>query len=453
MLSLFKKNIEDNFPFLKEKKLLIACSGGLDSVVLTHLLKSLKFEIGLAHCNFSLRGKESDGDEMFVIGLAKKIETPVFAETFNTKKFAKEHNVSTQMAARTLRYNWFNEILDNFGYDYLLTAHHLDDDLETFFINLSRGTGLKGLIGIPKKNERIVRPLLSFSREEILNYAKTYNLKWREDSTNQKTDYLRNKLRLDVLPKLKETNGSILKNFQKTQQHLQSSHNLIEDYLSLIYKLLVTEVSDSYKINITNLVALPNPDALLYELLKDFGFTEWHDVTNLVKAQTGKKIFSKTHQLLRNRDELILTTINSENEDYEFLVSKNGIVSPITLKIEKSNYMGESGKNLIYLDNENLKFPLILRKWRKGDIFQPFGMKGKKKLSKFFKDEKISTYEKEKIWVLLSEDKIVWVVDYRMDDNYKVTENTKNILKITYSAESNKTKIPTKGRDSLTNLT
>jgi tRNA(Ile)-lysidine synthase len=430
--ALFEKNIKINFPFLIGKKLLIACSGGLDSVVLTHLMKQLECEIALAHCNFSLRGKESDGDEMFVIGLAKSLEIPVFAETFDTKKFAEEHKISTQMAARDLRYNWFAEILKDFKYDYLLTAHHLDDDLETFFINLTRGTGLNGLTGIPKENNKIIRPLLKFSRQEILQYAETNNFKWREDSSNQKTDYLRNKLRLEVLPKFKETNESILKNFQKTQQNLQASQNLIDDYMALVFKLVISGGSNSYKINIQKLKELPNTDALLYELLHGFGFTEWDDVSNLLDAQTGKMVFSKTHQLLKNRDELILTEISDENISEEFLVPKTGITSPINLKIETSKYIGETEKNLIYIASEKLKFPLKLRKWRSGDSFQPFGMKGKKKLSKFFKDEKIPLTEKEKIWLLLSDDQVVWVIGHRMDDRFKVTENTSEILKISY---------------------
>lgn len=431
MLTHFKKNIETNFSFLIGKKLLIACSGGLDSVVLTQLMKSLNFEIALAHCNFSLRGKESDGDEMFVIGLAKSLEIPVFAETFDTKKFAKTHKVSTQMAARDLRYNWFAEILKDFKYDYLLTAHHLDDDLETFFINLSRGTGLNGLTGIPKENNKIIRPLLNFSRQEILKFADENNLKWREDSSNKKTDYLRNKLRLDVLPQFKETSESVLKNFQKTQKNLQASQNLIEDYMALVYKLVVSEGVDSYKINIQKIKELPHTEALLYELLNSFGFTEWDDVSNLLDAQTGKQVFSKTHILLKNRTELVLTEISSEKINEEFLVSEEGITSPIILKIEPSKYIGETEKNLIYVSSEKLNFPLKLRKWSSGDTFQPFGMNGKKKLSKFFKDEKISLNEKEKIWLLLNEEKIVWIIGHRMDERFKVTENTKEILKIT----------------------
>lgn len=432
MLNRFKKNIDTNFSFLVGKKLLIACSGGLDSVVLTHLIKEINFEIALAHCNFSLRGKESDGDEMSVIGLANQLEIPVFVETFDTKKYAEDHKISTQMAARDLRYTWFAEILKDFKYDYLLTAHHLDDDLETFFINLSRGTGIKGLTGIPKKNNKVIRPLLDFSRVEILKYAEKNKLKWREDSSNKKADYLRNKLRLEVLPQFKESNDSVLKNFQRTQQNLQASQNLIEDYMALIYKVVVSEATDAYKINIQKLKELPHPEELLYELLNGFGFTEWEDVSNLLNAQTGKQVFSKTHRLLKNRDELLLSEINDGNTSEEILVSKQGITSPIKLIIEPSEYIGETEKNLIFVAAEKLEFPLKLRKWRSGDSFQPFGMKGKKKLSKFFKDEKIPLTEKEKIWLLLSGENIVWVIGQRMDDHFKVTENTKEIFKITY---------------------
>jgi tRNA(Ile)-lysidine synthase len=257
-------------------------------------------------------------------------------------------------------------------------------------------------------------------------------LQWREDSSNKNTDYLRNKLRLEVLPQLKETNDSLLKNFKKTQQNLQSSQNLIEDYMALIYKLVITESQDSYAINIAKLKELPNTDALLYELLNGFGFTEWEDVSSLLDAQTGRQVFSKTHRLLKNREELLLTEISYEKIEEEFFVSEKGIDSPISLKIESSKCIGETEKNLIYVDFEKLKFPLKLRKWTEGDSFQPFGMNGKKKLSKFFKDEKIPLSEKDKIWILLSDEKIVWIVDHRMDDRFKVTENTKSILKITY---------------------
>src|SRR5690554_1509205 len=399
-------------------------------------MNKLNFEIALAHCNFSLRNKESDGDEMFVIGLAEQMNIPVFAETFNTHKFADEHKVSTQMAARTLRYEWFEQILVNFKYHHLLTAHHLDDDLETFFINLSRGTGINGLTGIPSVNGNIIRPLLVFSREEIVTYAKKNNLKWREDSSNQKADYLRNKLRLEVLPLFKETHDSLLNNFKTTQNNLQSSKKLIEDYMALIYKLAVSEDEDFYRINIQKLKELPNTKDLLYELLNGFGFTEWNDVSALLNAQTGKQLFSKTHQLLKNRDELLLSKIDFNSQMKEFFVSEIGIDSPIKLKIELVDSMDETTKNLIYLDSEKLNFPLKIRKWQEGDSFHPFGLNGRKKLSKFFKDEKMSILQKNKTWLLLNEDKIVWVIGHRMDNRFRVNEDTQSITKITFIGHS-----------------
>lgn len=430
MLKKFKTHIENRFSLLLGKKLLIACSGGLDSVVLTYLIKELDCEMALAHCNFSLRGRESDADEMFVIGLAKTLEIPVFVETFDTKRFSAEHKISIQMAARELRYTWFAEIRNNFNYDYVLTAHHLDDDLETFFINLSRGTGLNGLTGIQEKNDKTMRPLLHFSREEILKYAEKNHIKWREDSSNQNTDYLRNKLRLRVLPEFKKANEALLKNFRKTQQNLRASQNLIEDYMALVYNLAVTEAADSYKINIQKIRELPHTEALLYELLRGFGFTEWNDVSDLLDAQTGKQLFSKTHQLLKNRDELLLSEISKNTLAVEYEVPRTGINFPITLIIKPSKYIGETEKNLIYVASEKLDFPLKIRRWQRGDSFQPFGMAGSKKLSKFFKDEKIPRTEKYSIWLLLSGEKIVWVIGHRMDERFKVTEKTQKIVKI-----------------------
>ncbi|MDN3724068.1 tRNA lysidine(34) synthetase TilS [Aequorivita sp. SDUM287046] len=435
MQAKFNNQIKQNFSFLLGKKLLIACSGGLDSVVLTHLMKNLNPQIALVHCNFSLRDAESDDDEKFVVGLANNLSIPVFTETFDTIKFAAEHKISTQMAARELRYNWFDELISEYEYDYLLTAHHLDDNLETFLINFGRGTGLSGLTGIPIVHNKIIRPLLNFSREEILQFAVDRNYEWREDSSNKKTDYLRNKLRLQVVPQLKETNEALLKNFQKTQRNLLASQNLIEDYMLIVFNLTVTQVEESYKIDVEKIKQLPHTEALLYELLHGFGFTEWDDVSNLLYAQTGKKLLSTTHQLLKNRNTLLLTKIANEKTSEEFLITELGSETPIKLEIKPTKDISEIGKHIIYVASEKLKFPLILRKWRKGDSFIPFGMTGRKKLSKFFKDERLSLNEKEKIWLLISEQKIVWVVGYRMDESFKVTDKTNQILKITFTNE------------------
>lgn len=433
MLQELKQHISQNLKYLTGKKLLVACSGGLDSVVLTHAFKKLDFDIALAHCNFSLRGKESDEDENFVVHLADKLSIAVFAETFTTKTYAQEHKLSTQMAARELRYRWFEEIRCDFKFDFVLTAHHVDDDLETFLINLSRGTGLRGFTGIPEKNDTIIRPLLPFSREAILNYAKKNGLHWREDSSNATTDYLRNKLRLEVIPKYKEANESLLQSFQKTQRHLRSSAALIDDYMALVYNLVITEVVEGYRINLLKLTELPNTEALLYELLQSFGFTAWEDISDLVSAQSGKQILSSTHRLIKDRNAFLLTEIPSETKKNEIFISENEteITHPVHLKFNSTNKMGNSTVSEVYVDKDKITYPLQLRKWREGDVFQPFGMKGKKKLSKFFKDEKLSLVAKENCWVLCSDAKIIWIVGLRLDDRFKINPETKQILKIT----------------------
>lgn len=431
MLQKLSKHITQNLSFLKGKKLFIACSGGVDSVVLARLFFKMEFDVSLAHCNFSLRGKESDGDEDFVVDLAKKLSIPVFTETFDTKLYAAEHKLSTQMAARELRYRWFYELIDTLKFDYVLTAHHLDDELETFLINLSRGTGLKGLSGIPQINEKTVRPLLDFSKEEILNYARENNLAWREDGSNATADYLRNQLRLEVIPKFRETNENLLQNFQKTRSHLTASQNLVDDYLVLVYELVVSEVENGYRLNIKKLRELPNTEALLYELLSPFGFSAWEDISALLTAQSGKQVFSKTHRLLKDRDVLILTEIPILNNEEIFISEETKNLNfPFPLIFETVEYIGETEKNIVYMDKQLLSYPLLLRKWKAGDTFQPIGMKGKKKLSKFFKDEKLTLNEKENSWVLCSDGQVVWVVGLRADDNFKVTEKTKLILKV-----------------------
>ena len=433
MLTNFKNHISNNFPALKGKKILIACSGGLDSVVLSRLFKELNYNISLAHCNFSLRGKESDEDEKFVISLAGMLSIPVFNKKFNTKAYKIKHKLSTQVAARKLRYQWFDEVCAGHSFDYLATAHHLDDDLETFLINLSRGTGLKGLTGIPVMNDKIIRPFLNFPRADILYYAKEKNSTWREDSSNQTTDYLRNKLRIEVIPRLKEVDLNLLNGFQQTQKNLNESASLVNDYMALIKNLIVNKTDEGFEIDIFKLQELPNTNALLYELLAPFGFTAWNDISNLLVAQSGKQIFSETHRIIKNRTSLLLVENNlvQDQETYLIKESDKRIDVPINLKIEQVEKTSDYIPGIVYLDAQKLKFPLQLRKWQEGDLFYPFGMTGKKKLSKFFKDEKLSLLAKEKTWVLTSSDDIVWIVGIRADHRFKVETQTKSILKIT----------------------
>lgn len=439
MLKNFENHINQNLPFLTKSKLLIAISGGMDSVVLTHLCHKMKLNVALAHCNFNLRGDESDADEDFVLQLAEDLNLEVFIESFDTETYAKDHQLSTQMAARDLRYAWFNELMEQLQFDYLLTAHHADDNLETFLINLSRGTGLEGLTGIPEINGTIVRPLLAFSRQELEVYAIENKMKWREDSSNITTKYLRNKIRHDVIPALKEANPQVLQNFNKTLSFLQDSNEIIEDRIAEIQKKIVSVKDDLIRLNIKKLQKLSNPKAYLYQLLKDFNFNEWDDVTALLTAQSGKQVFSETHRLLKDRDTLILSEKLLKKE-VTILISENESQIEIpqgTLFFETVKQINVSNQSTIYVDRDTLEFPLIFRKWEEGDFFFPFGMKGKKKLSKYFKDEKLSLIEKEHIGLLCSgpniyRDDIIWIVGKRADDRFKVTDTTKQILRIEF---------------------
>ena len=435
MLDIVKSHIKKKFPFLIGKKLLVACSGGIDSVVLARLLKELKYNISLAHCNFSLRGNESDADEKFVISLADKLSIPIHNKKLDTEHFKKANKVSTQMAARELRYRWFDELCKKHSFDFILTGHHIDDEIETFLINLSRGTGIKGLIGIPETNHKVIRPLLTLSRNDIYEYASKHNISWREDSSNETTDYLRNKFRLEVIPNLKETNANFLMGFKKTTAHLKSSLSLVSDYMELIKKLVLTIKKASIEIDIAKLKDLPNTDFLLYELLSPYGFTSWNDISNLLNAQSGKQIYSEKYRLLKNRDALILAEKTKIKSEHIYYINKGDTIlkSPFLCNITQVDKVLELSPNNLYVDFEKLVFPLKLRLWKDGDYFFPSGMKGKKKLSKFFKDEKLSLIAKEKVWVLLSENSILWVVGMRSDGRFKVDDKTKHILKITYS--------------------
>lgn len=434
MLEAFETHLKNNLSFLAKGKLLIAISGGLDSVVLTHLCHKLNLDIHLAHCNFNLRGDESDTDEEFVLNLTENLELEVFIESFDTVNFAKENSLSIQMAARELRYNWFQELAEQLHFDYIMTAHHADDNLETFLINVSRGTGLDGLSGIPETNGRIVRPLLPFTREDILNYAQEQNITWREDSSNASTKYLRNKLRNDVIPILKELNPKLLQNFAKTQNHLQDSKIIIDDALVRIQNKVVSIDNNKVLIDIKKIKKLSKPKAYLYHLLNHYGFTEWDDVCNLLDAQSGKYIASNSHRLIKDRTHLILIEIKVSNEFETLEVSENTtelVLGSNKLAFEEVDNISTTDHSSIFVDKDLLKYPLSVRKWKKGDYFYPFGMTGKKKLSKFFKDEKWSIPEKEQALLLVSnDDKVVWIINNRMDNRFRLTNNTQTILKI-----------------------
>lgn len=426
--------LAENFPFLQGKKLLLAVSGGIDSMVMVDLFRKSKSDFAIAHCNFQLRGEESNEDEKFLREFAGENAIPFFSTRFDTQTFAEDFNLSTQMAARELRYKWFHELLETENYDFLLTAHHADDNLETFLINLSRGTGIEGLTGIPRHIDQIFRPLLDFSRNQIEAYAKENHLEWREDSSNASDKYLRNKIRHGIVPVLKELNPELLQAFQKTQSYLQQTQTMAEDASILVYQQVAQNANDEVHFNIEKLKKLPNYRSYLYQWLREYGFTAWDDIYDLTESQSGKQVFAAQFRLLKNRHFLILSPLpNSDtSETFHIYENRQDVNFPIKLSISKVSDISNATNNTIFVDAEKIRFPLTLRRWNQGDVFQPFGMKGQsKKVSKFFKDEKLALTEKEKIWLLCSGNEIVWIVWIRADERFKVTNTTNQILKIT----------------------
>ena len=436
MLQKFKQHLHQNFPFLEDSKLLIAISGGIDSVVLAHLCSQLNLNFSLCHCNFNLRGQESDDDEAFVTSLAESLKTPVYTTSFETEKYAKKNKVSIQVAARDLRYTWFYELLGTKGYDYVLTAHNTNDNLETFIINLTRGSGLEGFTGIPPVNQKSVRPLLAFSRDDITLFAIKNGIVWREDRSNASIKYVRNKVRHKIIPILKELNPHVLESFQNTIEYLNESQSIINDAVKNITAKVVSYENDVLKISCKEIDKLSNKKAYLYQLLQAYGFTAWNDIVDLISAQPGKQVFSNTHRLLKDRNFLILTTINkSQSIKGPILIDQkvSKITNPIKLTIQNTDDYTSKNKEQIIIDKDLVNYPLSLKKWHHGDAMYPTGMTGSKKISQLFKDNKLSLLDKEKIWILAdAKDHIIWVIGLRQDRRYLANKTSKNRLKISY---------------------
>ncbi|WP_158962671.1 tRNA lysidine(34) synthetase TilS [Myroides fluvii] len=432
----FKKHIESNFTELTQYPLLIAVSGGVDSVVLLHLCHRIGLHVAVAHCNFNLRAEDSNLDQQFVTELSAKLKLPFFVKEFDTQRYAVENKVSIQVAAREQRYQWFEEILKLESYSYLLTAHHLDDSMETFFINFSRGTGLEGLLGIPEKTTYIRRPLLVFTREEIEQYAQANQIVWREDYTNAQTKYLRNKIRKNILPVFKEINPQIDQTFQQTIGFLKEAHQMREDASRMMFEKVVLKQGDDLLFPLKELSELSLPKAYLYKWLEPYGFKAWNDIAELEKAETGKKILAEHYCLIKDRGYLLLrlkSKIVEESEDTVYLQENQTITQPIhltTTNYDRNKIELTTDPLCAYLDRDKLQFPLLIRKPKKGDYFVPFGMKGTKRISKYVKDEKMTQIEKENIWLLCSGDTIVWIIGNRMDERFKVRNTTTNVLKI-----------------------
>ena len=430
MLASFQNHLQQNFPFLWQKKIILAISGGIDSVVLAHLLHGLDIPFLMAHCNFQLRGEESEGDQRFVEALSHQLSAPLAVKRFETKAYGKAHGLNTQLAARVLRYEWFETLRKEKGYDYVLTAHQANDSWETFLINTSRGTGLKGLLGIPTQNGAILRPLLPFSREEIHTFATENHICWREDSSNSSDAYTRNKIRHHLSPILKEVHPLFFKNFEKTQSLLQLTYDFLQESISQYRKECFT-MGNPIVFLIEKLRTHPHRRFLLHELLSPYGFTDVNALERFLQASTGKYLASDTHRLLSNRGQWLISEIHETLSPAFYLQETDQAIDfPIALSWKKVKQAKPAGAQAIYIAKEKIPFPLCLRKRKEGDLFYPYGMGGQKKvLRKYFKDEKYSLYDKENQWLLTdSTDQILWVVGRRADERFRPTPHTKEIL-------------------------
>lgn len=434
MLDQFKQHIAQKFPEIFNGKTLLAVSGGVDSMVLLHLYFALKLDFAVAHCNFQLRGTESDLDEKLVIDFCQKNNIPCFVERFDTMQFVENRKTSIQIAARELRYNWFKQICIDQNYQFIATAHHLDDQAETFLINFTRGTGIDGLVGIPEKNENIIRPLLSFSREDILKYAIENEIAWREDQSNASTKYLRNKMRHLVLPVLKEENAEFLKSFQNTLNHLKQTQLLANDAVAFFEKECVKMKDKELEIDLEKTENFNNKKHYLLQILKRYGFSSIDEIEKICISDAGKVLKNEQYTILKDRKKLIVFEEKSVLKHVFYIKSKDDVLNlPLFINIsEVETEEFNTDKRTIFVNSNLLKWPLVLRRKKTGDYFQPFGMNGIKKVSKFFKDEKLSKIQKDNTWILENGDgKIIWIVGLRADDRFKITSNNQKNYKIT----------------------
>jgi len=440
MVAALNKFAAENGLFKKGDKILIAVSGGRDSIVLCELFHQSKHNFGIAHCNYQLRGKESMEDESFVKGIASKYKVEFFSKRFETKKTAKEKGSSIQETARVLRYNWFEQIRKQNGYDYIATAHHKDDSIETFFINLIRGTGIAGLHGILPKRGNIIRPLLFAGRNEINEFIKSNKLKFREDSSNASNKYLRNKIRNNILPLFDQINPSFRDTLLEDILRLNETEKVFNYYIETCKEKVLKRDT----ISISGLKEFPFPSVLLYEILKKYHFNSdvSQEVFSSLDAKPGKIFYSPTHRLVKDRELLIITEKKANDSNDTFFISKDikRISVPVKLELSQQKisdkYNIPKNNNIACLDFEKLHFPLEIRRWKKGDYFYPLGMKEKKKLSDFFSDNKFSIPEKEETWLLCSGGNIVWIINHRIDDRYKVGKNTKMIYFVRYNVQN-----------------
>ncbi len=435
MLNKFKKYIAEKNLIKPADRILLAVSGGIDSMVMSQLFLQFENKTGIAHCNFSLRAGESDKDEELVHEFAMKHNIPFHTIKFETAVFANEQGVSIQMAARELRYKWFEEIMKENGYNLLAVAHNLNDNIETLLINLTRGTGIAGLTGMKPFTNNIIRPLLFATRSDIVEYCNSHKIIFREDRSNADTKYTRNKIRHKVIPLLKEINPAIETTLNDSAERFTGISEIVNEYISELREKVTSEKEGLVIFNSEKLKEYLNNSTIIFELFKPFGITNYqlNDLIMIIEGKTGSHIITPEYRIIKNRKEIIVSGVGDENESYLNIRSIKelrdipGILSADEIEIT-GKFKILTGHDSACIDSDKIRYPLIIRKWRSGDYFYPFGMRQKKKLSDYFVDEKYSKIDKEKIRILESAGEIVWVIGDRIDDRYKITPATLKVL-------------------------
>jgi len=441
MLEQFEQYRKERKIFSGHEKILLAVSGGIDSVVMLHIFKKLKYNIAVAHCNFQLRGKESDGDEEFVMSLCKAARIKLYRKKFMTYEYAKEKGISIQMAARDLRFNWLTSIKEKENFNLLAMGHNLNDSIETILINLTRGTGINGLTGISPRSGYIIRPLLFATRQMIREYSIANAIEFREDSSNIKTKYTRNKIRHNVIPVLQEINPSVLYSMDETSDYLRSAYIIYEQAIESKKKEIMACEGKTVSFMVSELKKLEPLEAWIYELFKDwnFGKKQLGDIIQLIDAETGKQIFSNNHTLTKDRDRLIITPVSSGEQKIITIDSVDDLKDCQLINkyeiVQKEKIEFGNDTSYAYLDAGLVRFPLTIRKWEEGDYFYPLGMQGRKKISDLLVDLKIPLPQKQNIYVLVMQDTIVWVMGLRIDDRFRVTDSTDEVLIIQKGAD------------------
>lgn len=442
MQEAFNSHIQEQGLCSYGERILLAVSGGVDSAVMARLFAESEFDCAIAHCNFQLRGTDSDADEEFVRSLAGSYEMPVYVKRFHVDREVEEKGISVQMATRDLRYAWFEELATQHSFDAIATAHNLNDSVETCFLNIARGTGIRGLTGIPARNGKVIRPLLFTCRREIEEYATAHSISFREDLSNRETKYQRNKIRHDVIPTLEQINPAFMETMAGNIKRLEEAGIVLDQAVDQVREELFEKVNEGIRISIDRLLRLTPLGTWLYELFSPYGFTrpQCEGIRLILDADPGRRSISPTHQLYKDRQRLILVKSRQETFERFYLDSPEKPSSlPFSMDVELLNRSEldkiPAGRNTACLDYDEIQFPLTIRHWLHGDYFYPLGMDQIKKLSDFFVDEKVPVPEKERTWILASGRKIVWIMGHRIDNRFRITEKTNRVLLLSLQSD------------------